>query len=108
VILVDTSVWIDHLRQGDAELQTLLNAGLVLAHPFVTGELALASLHQRDVVLDACKVCPKRLLPPTRKFCALLVSRLSSESELAISTPIYWPPSDFQPARCYGRWTSVY
>jgi hypothetical protein len=97
VILVDTSVWIDHLRQGDAELQTLLNAGLVLA-----------SLHQREVVLDACKVCPKRLLPPTRKFCALLVSRLSSESELAISTPIYWPPSDFQPARCYGRWTSVY
>jgi predicted nucleic acid-binding protein len=59
VILVDTSVWIDHLRQGDAELQSLLNAGRVLAHPFVTGELALGSLQKRDVVLNALQGLPQ-------------------------------------------------
>jgi predicted nucleic acid-binding protein len=59
VILVDTSVWIDHLRQGDAVLQSLLNAGRVLAHPFITGELALGSLQNRDVVLNALKGLPQ-------------------------------------------------
>lgn len=59
MILVDTSVWIDHLRQGDAELQSLLNAGLVLAHPFVTGELALGSLQKRDMVLEALQGLPQ-------------------------------------------------
>ena len=47
VILVDTSVWIDHLRAGDADLAGLLGAGLVLAHLFVTGEVALGNLRQR-------------------------------------------------------------
>ncbi|UHL63902.1 type II toxin-antitoxin system VapC family toxin [Paralcaligenes sp. KSB-10] len=59
MILVDTSVWIDHLRKSDGELQTLLNAGQVLAHPFVIGELALGNLRQRDVVLDALQGLPQ-------------------------------------------------
>ncbi len=52
MILVDTSVWIDHLRQGDAELTKLLNAGRVLTHRFVIGELSLGNLQNRDVVLS--------------------------------------------------------
>lgn len=52
MILVDTSVWIDHLRHGDSSLVSLLNAGRVITHPFVIGEIALGSLRQRDVVLD--------------------------------------------------------
>jgi predicted nucleic acid-binding protein len=59
VILVDTSVWIDHFRQGDAELQSLLNGGRVLAHPFVTGELALGSLQKRDMVINALQGLPQ-------------------------------------------------
>ena len=59
MILVDTSVWVDHLRQGDAALAGLLNAGRVLAHPFVTGELALGSLGQRAVVLGALEALPQ-------------------------------------------------
>ena len=36
MILVDTSVWIDHLAHGDASLQALLEDGEVLTHPFVS------------------------------------------------------------------------
>ncbi len=53
MILVDTSVWLDHLRLGDSFLVNLLNTGRVLAHPFVIGELALGNLQQREVILDA-------------------------------------------------------
>jgi predicted nucleic acid-binding protein len=47
VILVDSSVWIDHLRRKDAELVVLLEAGVVLCHPFVIGELACGNLSNR-------------------------------------------------------------
>jgi predicted nucleic acid-binding protein len=40
MILVDTSIWIDHLRSGDTRLADLLDRSQVLVHPFVTGELA--------------------------------------------------------------------
>jgi predicted nucleic acid-binding protein len=53
MILVDTSVWIEHLQRGNDELVGLLNSGQVLSHPFVLGELALGSLQQRATVLDA-------------------------------------------------------
>lgn len=58
MILVDTSVWIDHLRHGDSTLVKLLNAGQVLVHPFVIGELALGNLRQRDVILDTLNNMP--------------------------------------------------
>jgi len=44
VILVDTSVWMDHLRIGNSELSALLQDGHVLMHPWVVGELALGRL----------------------------------------------------------------
>lgn len=52
MILVDTSVWIDHLRNNNVTLVNLLNTGQVLIHPFVIGELALGNLRQRDAILD--------------------------------------------------------
>ncbi len=59
MILVDTSIWIDHLRASDKSLSNLLNTGRVLAHPFVVGELALGSLRQRDIILDALSDLPQ-------------------------------------------------
>ena len=59
MILVDTSVWIDHLRYGDSTLANLLNTGRVLAHPFVIGELALGNLQQRDVILNTLNDMPR-------------------------------------------------
>jgi predicted nucleic acid-binding protein len=52
VILVDTSIWIDHLRAGDATLSALLEQGDVVVHPWVTGELTLGTLADRDEILD--------------------------------------------------------
>lgn len=59
MILVDTSIWIDHLRQGDQYLAGLLGAGQVLAHPHVVGELALGNLNNRATVLDALADLPR-------------------------------------------------
>lgn len=52
MILVDSSVWIDHLRAGDLALVELLNTGQVLTHPFVVGELACGNLKNRKAVLS--------------------------------------------------------
>jgi len=51
MILADTSVWIDHLRSGDAQLQAELMRDAILMHPLIAGELALGSLRNRAVVL---------------------------------------------------------
>lgn len=58
MILVDTSVWVDHLRRGDARLRTLLETARVLAHPFVVGEIACGSLSDRTVVLELLRDLP--------------------------------------------------
>jgi predicted nucleic acid-binding protein len=58
MVLIDTSVWVEHLQHSNEELVTLLNRGQVLAHPFVIGELALGSLQQRSVVLEALQNLP--------------------------------------------------
>jgi predicted nucleic acid-binding protein len=52
VILVDTSVWIDHLRAGVPALAEALEQGEVLVHPFVVGELACGKLRNRREVID--------------------------------------------------------
>ena len=51
MILADTSVWIDHLRKGDEQLAGLLEAGLIVCHPFVVAEIALGSLRARAEML---------------------------------------------------------
>ncbi len=59
MILVDTSVWIDHLRVGEDRLVALLNGGRVLTHPFVIGELACGNIHNRADVLKLLKNLPQ-------------------------------------------------
>jgi len=59
MILVDTSVWIDHLRTGDERLSDLLNHGQVVIHPFVIGELACGNLRKRDEVLRLLNNLPQ-------------------------------------------------
>jgi len=59
MILIDTSVWADHLRAGDATLSGLLDGGEVLGHPFVTGKLALGRLRRRELILTALQELPQ-------------------------------------------------
>lgn len=60
--LADTSVWVEHLRSGSAELETLLMAGEVAVHPFVAGELALGHLRQREQILSLLELLPQTTL----------------------------------------------
>lgn len=59
MILIDTSVWVDHLRFGDRALEQVLEAGQAATHPFVIGELALGNLRQRREVLGAITELPR-------------------------------------------------
>jgi predicted nucleic acid-binding protein len=58
-MLVDTSVWIDHFRRGDAKLAKLLESGEVECHPFVIGELACGSLQARAEILSLLRKLPQ-------------------------------------------------
>jgi len=58
VILVDTSLWVEHLRRGHAELETLLRRGEVACHPFVVGELACGHLGRRTEILALLSALP--------------------------------------------------
>jgi predicted nucleic acid-binding protein len=58
VILADTSVWISHLRHGSEDLKRALEAGEVLCHPHVVGELACGNLRNRDNILDFLRALP--------------------------------------------------
>ncbi|MDE0144696.1 MAG: type II toxin-antitoxin system VapC family toxin [Nitrospira sp.] len=58
MILIDTSVWIEHLRKGNRALAHLLNNNQVLIHPFVIGEIACGTLADRDEVLARLKDLP--------------------------------------------------
>ena len=61
MILVDTSIWIDHFRSSDAALVRALELGQVVIHPFVIGEVALGNLRDRGEVIGLMSDLP--LLP---------------------------------------------
>lgn len=62
MILVDTSVWIDHFRSGNPDLVRMLENNAVVAHPWVTGELALGDLSDRDQVIRLFRALPQAVL----------------------------------------------
>jgi len=58
MVLVDTSVWVDHFRHGDQQLARSLEDGLVLIHPFVLGEIACGNLQKRTRILSDLQALP--------------------------------------------------
>jgi predicted nucleic acid-binding protein len=58
MILVDTSVWVDHLRAGEPLLVELLDTNRVLVHPLIVGELACGNLNNRKTVLSLLRKLP--------------------------------------------------
>ena len=58
LVLVDTSIWVEHLRYGHNRLIELLDEGRVLIHPFVIGELACGNIRNRDEILALLRALP--------------------------------------------------
>ena len=59
MILVDTSVWIKHLREGSKRLESLLKNTEVVSHPFIIGELSCGNLNNRKEILGSLSLLPK-------------------------------------------------
>ncbi|MFN0023319.1 MAG: type II toxin-antitoxin system VapC family toxin [Parvularculaceae bacterium] len=72
MILVDTSVWVDFLRNGDPAFAEALEAGRVLSHPFVIGEIALGHIKKRDEVLALLSALPKAVVASDDEAMALI------------------------------------
>jgi len=72
MILADSSIWMDHLRMSNPLLTAGLNAGRILAHPFVIGEIALGSLSNRQGVLGMLRKLPEAVLAKNQEVDALI------------------------------------
>ena len=72
MILVDTSIWIDHLRAGHATLAQRLEHGLVLGHPCAVGELALGHLSQRREIIGLLTSLPQATVATTDEILTLV------------------------------------
>jgi predicted nucleic acid-binding protein len=59
LILADTSIWIDHLRTGNKEMEKQLNQGDIVIHPLIIAELALGSLRERTKTLSLLDFLPQ-------------------------------------------------
>ena len=74
MVLVDTSVWIEHLRRGDDILARLLEGNQVLTHPFVIGEIACGNLAGRGEILSSLMDLPA-LSPATESEAMYFLER---------------------------------
>lgn len=58
MVLVDTSIWVFHFRDGNPQLEALLINGGVVCHPFIIGELACGNLKNRKEILTLLQALP--------------------------------------------------
>ena len=107
MILVDTSIWVDHLRAGDLELQRQLAGGNVLGHPWVIGELALGNLRQREEVIGLLGSLPTAVVATPRSSLSSSSGTSSRDEASATSTPSCSPPPDSPSMPCSGPATSA-
>lgn len=75
MILVDTSVWVEHLRRGDSTLSSLLVDGGVVCHPFVIGELACGNIRRRGELLPLLTRLPQATMATREEAMAFLEAR---------------------------------
>jgi predicted nucleic acid-binding protein len=65
MVLVDTSIWVTHLRRGNRQLEKLLMDAEVMCHPFIIGELACGNLKNRNEIISLLQSLPSA---PTIEF----------------------------------------
>lgn len=59
MVIFDTSIWIDHIREASPNLTALLESGMILMHPFVIGELACGNMRNRELTLSLLSDLPQ-------------------------------------------------
>jgi predicted nucleic acid-binding protein len=72
MILADTSVWVNHFRQGESHLQEALVDGKLLIHPFVVGEIACGNLRGRVRLIHDLRRLPSAVVASHEEVLALL------------------------------------
>jgi predicted nucleic acid-binding protein len=75
MVLADTSVWIEHFRHGEPALRDRLSEGLVVMHPFVSGELACGNLKDRAAILSDLRALPPARLASNAEILQLIEDR---------------------------------
>lgn len=75
MILVDTSVWVDHLRRDEPLLRDMLGVGQVVTHPFVIGELACGNLRKREELLQLLAELPLLIVAEHEEVLHLIQAR---------------------------------
>lgn len=74
MVLVDTSVWVSHLRIGDAHLNALLQEEEVICHPFIVGELACGNIKNRTEVLTLLQTLPMVMMAKNEEVLGFIES----------------------------------
>ena len=85
MILVDTSIWIDHLRSADAKLQTLLQNDQVVTHPFIRLELALGSIASREKVLADLSLLPQAPVVASEELFSLIEHKMLHRRRIGLT-----------------------
>jgi len=68
MVLVDTSVWVNHLRNNDRQLEKLLFNGSVVCHPYIIGELACGNIKNRQEIISLLQALPQISLVEFEEF----------------------------------------
>lgn len=74
MVLVDTSIWISHLREGNARLKTLLEKAEVVCHPSIIGELACGNIKNRTEILSSLHALPAAVVAKHEEVLYLIES----------------------------------
>lgn len=80
MIILDTSIWIDHARQNNDYLFELFRRGQVLIHPFMIGEVALGSLRDRDTIIASLLEMPRPQIADEEEVLSLIRNRFLAGS----------------------------
>lgn len=108
MILVDTSIWANHFRRSVPDLVRLLEAGMVLMHPFVTAELALGNLRPWDSTVEMLRALPATRVASETELSTLVKSEHLREPGSDSLTRIYWQLVGSVPVRSFGRRTESF
>jgi predicted nucleic acid-binding protein len=75
MVLVDTSIWIDHFRRSDSQLSRLLERGDIVMHPFTIGELLLGRVPRIAEMIDDLNILPKAVVASTDEILRFISNR---------------------------------